>query len=178
MEHHLIKVLTSDGSWERLAEQWGRQCADYGEDFDGYALDAIPVLRDLAVDDRSDAGVFGLLREDGTFDAVCQANSTHLPGYTGKVLRVRHLLLSPYFDFGEYPIEDYVKVLARMFARTVGLAKSDLRSEHVKFHLRSPADRQFFEATIEVFENATEFDGVAIRGSWLYLTLNQAADVA
>ena len=118
--------------------------------------------------------MFALKRDDGTFDAVCQANATFLPGYKGKVLRVRHMLLSPHFDFGEYPIEQYVQVLSRMFARTVHLAKSDLPSEHVKFHLRSPADRQFFEATLDAFTDTNLFDAVAIRGSWLYLTFNRA----
>jgi hypothetical protein len=174
MEHTLEKITAEDGSWAALAEQWGQQCADFGEDLDGYALDAIPVLKELAEAPKPDAGVYALRREDGTFDAVAQVNSAFLPGYTGKVLRVRHLLLSPHFDFGEYPIEDYVIVLSRMFARTVALARNEPRSEHVKFHLRSPADRQFFEATISLFEESEVFETVAMRGSWLYLTLKQA----
>lgn len=169
----LVKLTVKDGSWPKLEDQWRTLCTEFDEDFKTYALDAMPVLQELAANHQKDAGVYALVRDGGEIDAVCQAHATHLPGYTGKVLRVRHLLLSPYFDFGDYPIEQYVEVLSRMFGFTVKLGVSSLRSEHVKFHLRSPADRQFFEASLNVLRSVGPFDAVQIRGSWLYLTVKQ-----
>ena len=174
----MAQLTTADGSWAAMSDQWGQQCADFEEDFGGYALDALPVLRDLAAKPTPAAGVFALRRGGQEFEALCQANSTFLPGYTGKVLRVRHMLLAPRFDFGEYPIEDYVSVLSAMFARSVYLAKSALPSDHIKFHLRSPADRQFFEAGLGIIQEHSEFDSVKIRGAWLYMTWNRAAQSA
>jgi len=101
------------------------------------------------------------------------ANSVHIPGYQEKVLRVRHLLLSPYFDFGDYGIEAYSKVLSRMVARTIALAMHDMPSPHVKFHLRSPGDREFFAVAAEVFRDADNFYDVAIRGAWLHMSIRQ-----
>ena len=170
MKHDLVKLNESDGSWDVFCTQWRDSCTSYGEDFETYARDAMPVLIDLVRQPKEGAGVYALRSEQGSFDAACQANSTYLPGYTGKVLRVRHLLMSPHFDFGDYPIEDYSRVLARMFSRTIELAKSDLPSEHIKFHLRSPADRQFFEAMTEALQ-AGGMSNVALKGAWLYLTL-------
>lgn len=170
MNHELVRLVEANGSWQRFLDQWRDRCASFGEDFESYARDAMPVLAELAQNPKENAGVYSLLSDQGEYDAVCQANSTYLPGIIGKVLRVRHLLMSPYFDFGEYPIEDYSRVLARMFARTVDLAKNGLPSQHVKFHLRSPADRQFFEAMGEVLQ-AGGLSNVALKGAWLYLTL-------
>jgi len=81
------------------------------------------------------------------------------------------MLLSPNFDFGEYAMGDYSRVLARMVVRTIALAVGELPSRHVKFHLRSPADREFFAASAEGISASDAFYDVAIKGSWLHMSL-------
>lgn len=170
MKHTLIRVRAGDGSWNQLCDVWRSECEEFGEDFDQYANASMPVLRDLAAEENANAGVFALQSEDGDYHAMCQANSTYLPGYDGKVLRVRHLLMSPYYDFGDFTIEEYSMILGRMFARTVLLSVKDLPSRHIKFHLRSPADRQFFATIGNGLGQTDLFSDVAMKGSWLYLT--------
>lgn len=174
MDHHLEKLLVSTGTWGLFEADWRAQCGAFGEDFDQYAIGSLPVLREMAEQSNPEVAVVALRADDGSYAAVAQVNSTHLPGYEGKVLRVRHMLLSPTFDFGELSIEDYAGVLSRMFSRTVSLAFSDMPSQHVKFHLRSPADRQFFSNALTALKDFELFNSVAMRGAWLYLTLNTA----
>ncbi|OWQ95120.1 hypothetical protein [Sphingopyxis witflariensis] len=174
MDHHLEKLLVSTGTWGLFETDWRAQCEAFGEDFDQYAVGSLPVLRAIATESPKDAGVFALRGDDGSYAAIAQVNSTLLPGYEGKVLRVRHLLLSPTLDYGELSLEDYANIMGRMFSRTVYLAASEMPSAHVKFHLRSPADRQFFSSALSMLKDFAIFSSVAMRGAWLYLTLNIA----
>ncbi len=173
MDHQLEELRVEDGSWGDFEADWRNQCAAFQEEFEQYAVGSIPVLQSVAGEPRDDCGVFALKAEDGSFAAVAQVNSTNLPGYTEKVLRVRHLLMSPTHDFGDPSVEDYGKVLARMFTRTVNLAYSRMPSLHVKFHLRSPADQQFFYGVIDALKEFEIFTSVAMRGAWLYLSLKK-----
>lgn len=171
--HQFLRLLGSDGTWERFEANWRAQCENFSEDFEQFSPSSLEVLRSEANKPTKDTGVYALLSDAGNFDAVVLANSVHIPGYQEKVLRVRHLLLSPYFDFGDYGIEAYSKVLSRMVARTIALAMHDMPSPHVKFHLRSPGDREFFAVAAEVFRDADNFYDVAIRGAWLHMSIRQ-----
>lgn len=178
MDHNLVRLRQDDGSWGNFEADWRAQCEGFGEDYDQFALGSLPVLRELAGETRDDAGVFGLSGEDGTFAAVAQANSTLLPGYTGKVLRVRHMLMSPTLDFGELSVQEYAVIMSRLFTRAVGLAFKSMPSAHVKFHLRSPTDRHIFSSAIETMREFEIFASVAMRGAWLYLTLKPIESIA
>jgi len=175
MEHELKRLKAADGSWAAFEADWSAQCVAFDEDFGQFAQATIGVLRDLAEQTPAPkaAATFGLWNsETGAFDAVAQLNSTLIPGHDGKVLRIRHLLLSPYFDFGDYPIETYSTVLSRMFAHTASLSVAGtFASRHIKFHLRSPADRQFFAGFVEPMAQLGIFSKVVMRGAWLYLSL-------
>lgn len=176
-DHPIERLRKSDGTWNQLETDWGEQCAEFGEEFSQFATGSIPVLRDAASDERDDCGVFAVRGDDGRIAAVAQVNFTHLPGYTDKVLRVRHLIMSPALDYGEEDIADYGKILSRMFVRTVSLAYSEMPSSHVKFHLRSPADRQFFADVIDALKEFEIFASVAMRGAWLYLALKRSENL-
>lgn len=174
MDHHLERLLDADGTWPEFERDWQSQCENFGEDFSQYAVGSLPVLRDIASKDDRDSSVYGLRAEDGSFASVVMVNRTLLPNYTGQVLRVRHLLMSPSHDFGEHTIDDYAAILSRTFSRTVHLAFTTMPARHVKFHLRSPADRQFFSSALTALSDFDMFSDVAMRGSWLYLSLNTA----
>lgn len=173
--HQFLRLLGSDGTWDRFEANWRAQCENFSEDFEQFSPSSLEVLRAEALSPTKDTGIYALLSEGGNFDAVVMGNSVYIPGYQEKVLRIRHLLLSPFFDFGDYGIETYSKVLSRMVARTISLAMGDMPSPHIKFHLRSPGDREFFAVAAEVFQNLDDFYDVAIRGAWLHMSIRQHA---
>ena len=168
--YNLVQLRKSDGSWDALVGAWTAECVVFEEEFDQYASASIPVLEQLAGVDEKDAGVFALVDDSGRYHAVLQANSTHLPGYEGKVLRIRHLLASPAYDFGEFSLREYSSILSKTFSRVVRLSEVTYPSPHIKMHLRSPSDIAFFEMVGDFLGNSGLFTSVRIRGAWLYLT--------
>lgn len=170
VSYSLVQLRASDGSWQALVGAWTAECLAFEEDFDQYASASIPVLQALAEAEEASAGVFALVDESGRYHAVLQANSSFLPGYNGKVLRVRHLLASPAYDFGEFTVQEYSSILSKAFSRVVRLSEEVYPSPHIKMHLRSPSDIAFFEVVGDFLGNSGLFTSVRIRGAWLYLT--------
>lgn len=166
----MLQLLT-EKLWHEMEAHWASECDKYEENFEDYAVASLPVLRELAMETpRKGAGVFGLPSGD-SFDVLCQANSTFLPGFKGKVLRIRHIVLSPKFDFSdEVDLDDYANALAALFAGAVGLADSEMPSDHVKFHLKSPVERTFGEHFKDAVHQQNAFEKVSMRGSWIYLS--------
>ncbi|GGF77034.1 hypothetical protein SAMN05216376_11232 [Mameliella alba] len=166
----MLERITGEG-WDKLVLEWEEECSSFEEDFGDYAVASLPVLAELArAAPRRDAAVYGLM-SDGKVDVVCQANSTLLPGYTGKVLRVRHIVLAPRFDFSEdITIEAYTETLANVFAGVLGLADDVMPSDHIKFHLKSPAEKSFGGAFTDALSGHPAFSLVAMKGSWIYLS--------
>jgi hypothetical protein len=165
----LKKLGKNDGSWNALVSEWTEECHQFDEDFSQFALASWPVLTECIQSPCADEGVFALLDAD-RHHAVCRANSAYIPGYDGKVLRIRHLLMSPYYDFGDASIDEYARTLSKFFVGAVGVSLSELPSPHIKLHLRSLADRQFFSHLEAPLSANEHFSDVKVRGSWLYVT--------
>jgi hypothetical protein len=165
-----IRLFEHDGSWLRFLRDWQNQCERLNDDFDLYQVSPISVVEDLVRNEpRVDAGVFGLEDDEG-FHAICQVNCANLPGYSGRVLRVRMMYFAPSYDVGERNIEAYAEVLVRMFNEVLKLSDEDMRAPHIKFHLRSPADQRFFSELSAELDKLQAFASVEMLGSWLYIT--------
>ncbi len=67
-------------------------------------------------------------------------------------------------------LEAYISIVVRMFTEIMTLSDGHMQAPHVKFHLRSPADRQFFAAIGTDFENKKTYESVTMRGAWLFVT--------
>ena len=167
----LQRVSQADGNWHGLCRQWEDECDGFEQDFAEFASASFPVLDELACGTQlANAGVFAT-HDDGGYLAACQANVCFLPGYDGKVLRVRHIIVSPQHEFSaDMEIETYLKTLGRVFVGAIGLSVDGMPAQHVKFHLRSPAERHFGHIFTEALEGHKAFSDVAMRGSWIYLS--------
>ncbi|MCL1628029.1 hypothetical protein M3N55_04740 [Roseibaca sp. V10] len=168
----LIRLNKSDGTWKSLEDQWAAECDGFGEDYESYAGASVSTLREECDDGEIDAdtGVFSLQDETKKHHAACFLNSTLLKGYAGKVLRVRHLVLSPYYDFEELTEGDYAEVQAYFFNALLQCSEETLPSPHVKLHYRSPNDRQFFAALAMQLRFAGQSWKVDSKGMWLHLS--------
>ena len=85
-------------------------------------------------------------------------------------MRVRMMYLAPHYDFGELSIGDYEKILLALFLNVLLMSQTNMIANHIKFHLRSPADRQFFNGFRDSLDAAGVFKEITVRGSWLYIT--------
>lgn len=158
--------------WQKLMVEWEECASAFGEDISDYAVASMPVLEDLATGATyKKKGVFSF-NEDGETKSVFQANLARLPGYTGEVLRVRHIVLSPRFDYdNNVEIDEYARTLAGTFAGAVGISIAKMPAQHIKFHLKSPAERAYGHLFTEALKDLTsEFSDVSMHGSWIYLS--------
>lgn len=154
-------------------ESWDVECQRNAEDIETYLEAEIEILKPLADEQTDKAAAFALKNGD-RYEALCQINTKTLPGYNGPVLRVRHLTLAPSMDLEEVSLENYSDVLVNLFYKTLEIAQSDdkLKAEHIKFHLPSPSDKQFFAVLRSHLQKESKIQDVRMAGTWLYLTLN------
>lgn len=166
------RISRENGLWGNLWAEWDKICTSFDENFQEFAPSSLTVLQPLAENPQTEsAGVFALI-DQGSILAVCQLNVAFIKGYDNKVLRLRHLLLSPEYDFSDnVTVESYVQILSEMFAGTVHCANSELPAKHVKLHLQSPADRQFFKEIEQHLNVSATFSAVKMHGAWLYIDL-------
>lgn len=161
-----------DGSWTELQDKWARQCHDFDEDFVSYVPTAIPMLGEQIEACASDkwSGVYAVTDEHGEYEAICFLNGAFIPKFTGRVLRVRHLILAPKYDFGDYSEDQYAKLLANVFDSVLEISDSNLSCPHVKVHFRSPADVAIFRDFATKLDKLSHFLSVKMVGSWLFVS--------
>lgn len=169
MEYNIVRLQRGDGSWDAFKQDWEAQCAAYGEEFSSFAEGTFTVVDGLLDDPQEAAGLFAVKLGEQHL-SMCQLNRASIPGYTSPVLRVRFMTLSPEFDFGDKSVEEYSEVLVATFATVLAVSNTVMEAKHIKFHLRSPADRQFFAMAGKGLSDTELFHSVHVRGAWLYVT--------
>lgn len=166
------KLCVQDGSWTELKESWKAQCESYDQEFDEFATATFGVLDPLATEGHLKAEVYGFFVGSDCW-VVCEVNHTQLPGYQGYVLRVRNMTFAPKYDYEDLDVQAYAKVLTGLFGGILALSHDVRRAPHIKFHLRSPADRTFFHSLTEPMLTLPLIDTASVKGAWLYVTKKQ-----
>lgn len=170
-DFEFIKITRQDNTWGDLQGSWRKECEACGEEFKSYAKSTFATLDDLLGDEHPRAWVFAL-RAGGRFPALCQINRANLPGYDGPVIRVRFLTVSPDYDLTAKPQAEYGALLVQLLTQVLTLASTPaLSAKHVKFHLSSPSDQQFFSFLGTRLGETGEFDDVKFYGAWLEIKL-------
>lgn len=166
-----VRVSSDNRLWNQLIIDWEDQCRDFHEDLGEYAMASLPVLESLASEtQRKNAGVFAVRSERG-FEGICQLNVTPLPGYTGPVLRVRHIVHAPRYDFtSDMSIDEYGAVLAHTLLGVFRASNNEMKAQHIKFHFKSPAEQMFFSRLKDALNEKELFSSMELKGSWLYIT--------
>lgn len=180
---HLLSA--SDGSWEAFREDWSAQCGQVGEVFEEYASDSLKIIADIVsgaavtLGGVSDTRVGALWDESSQRYYACwMLNHTMVPGIPGHTLRVRHILVSPLLDYGVAEVSLYPDVIIGILSGVVHLSSTVLGANHIRFHLRSPADQAFFRAIGTDLHGSGVFGSVQTHGAWLYITKSGAASTA
>lgn len=166
------RLSHEDGSWSELLENWTRECHEFDEDFVSYMPTTVPMLAEQIETCANDkwSGVYAIQDAQGAYEAICFLNGAFIPKFTGRVLRVRHLILAPKYDFGDYSEDEYARLLSIIFERVLTESDSNLPCPHVKVHFRSPADVAIFRKFAEKLDQFGHFSSVKMVGSWLFVS--------
>ena len=165
------RISRADGTWDQLCQQWEQDCLSYNEDFSGFSPATLPVLQQLATGSLlTNAAVYAVKRESG-YHAAFQANVCHRLRYDGLVLRVRHITLSPAYDYNmEVTTDNYVATRIHVFVGALLLSDGQMSARHIKFHLRSPAELQYVDLFQQALKDNSAFPLVETRGAWIHLS--------
>lgn len=174
-ETHILSQ--ADGTWERFKVDWKAQCDEAGGVFDEYFPASMALLTEIVEGNGAALGPLNVTRvaalweaDSQRYYACCIANRTGIPGWTGRVLRVRELTVSPLVDFGLADIAMYPDVIIGVLSGVVHLSSTTLGAEHIHLHLRSPGDQAFFKVFGTDLGASGVFASVQTRGTWLYAT--------
>ncbi|MGQ3100490.1 MAG: hypothetical protein ACT6Q5_08595 [Sphingopyxis solisilvae] len=171
MEYSLRRLLTADGTWQKFCGEWQSQCGEIEEDFDSYAVDAMPVLQNLAETEKQPSNQrhsWAVALYDINRPLVAaMVNVAPIPGFKDPVMRIRQLTVCPLLDFGALSDETYADALIQTTWQLYKLSNDPLSSKHIHMHLRSPADNVFFSAFGKSLDGESVFDSVTHRGAWL-----------
>lgn len=170
------RLRSADKSWSQFQDDWSAQCDEVGDDFDSYGAAPISMIRQFAENDSESEWAIGLYdKSRKKFFASSCAILTTQKGFTGKVLRIREVVVCPLLDYGNLPETEYVDTLIHLLNGAVKLSESGLRAKHIKMHLRSPADAVFFRAVGTSLDSKGVFAATEAHGAWLSFTKKSAA---
>lgn len=167
----------ADGTWGKFTDDWEAQCAEVGDSLGDYALDSLPVLFDIVQGNGAslqgtNTTVVGALWDEDTkhYYASCMLNHAYVPGHSEKVLRVRHIVVSPLLDYGLASVDIYPDVIIGILQGVVQLSSTILMANEIRLHLRSPEDQAFFRVIGTNLGASGVFASVQTHGAWLYIT--------
>ncbi len=172
----IVRLLTSDDSWDKFEKEWANQCEEVGDAFDSYGAGPVSVTRQLAQNGSQTEWAIALFdaKNNRSVACACAILATQ-KGYTGKVLRIREVIVCPLLDYGSLPETEYVDTLIGLLNGAVKLSESSLKAKHIKLHLRSPSDAIFFRAVGKSLDSQGVFAATESHGAWLSFTKQSSA---
>lgn len=168
----LVRLLASDGSLELFDADWKAQCTRVDEDCDSFGEATASVIRDLARKEGDKEWAVAIKNDDHFMAAACAIRTMQKP-FTGWVLRIREVTVCPLLDYGNFDENAYVDTLIAILNGALKLSESNLPADHIKLHLRSPADAVFFRAFGNTLDSKGVFAATEAHGAWL--TISKAA---
>ena len=165
----IIRISETEGTLDQLEQNWQAQCEEIGEDFDSFTPPAMEPLRAFAKAESDKEWAIAIAHE-GRFMATACAIRTMQKGFAGWVLRIREVTVCPLLDYGNLDENTYVDTLIAILNGALKLSESDLRADHIKLHLRSPADAVFFRAFGNTLDSKGVFAATEAHGAWLTIS--------
>ena len=158
--------VSGDNTLEKFEADWAAQCEEVDEDFDSFGRAPLSVIRDFAAAE-SDKEWAVAIYDNGRFMAAACAIRTVQKKFSGWVLRIREVVVCPLLDYGNLDENAYVDTLIAILNGALKLSESDLMADHIKLHLRSPADAVFFRAFGNTLDSKGVFAASEAHGAWL-----------
>lgn len=168
----VVRLLASDGTLDSFDADWAAQCSEVGEDCESFGQATVGMIRQLASANNDKEWAIAISDGERFMAAACAIRTMQKP-FTGWVLRIREVTVCPLLDYGNLDENAYVDTLIAILNGALKLSESNLQAEHIKLHLRSPADAVFFRAFGNTLDSKGVFAATEAHGAWL--TISKAA---
>lgn len=165
----IVRLQTSDGSLAHFEKDWAEQCAAVGDEVETFGVATLAPIRGFA-EANSDNQWAIAIKDGGRFMAAACAIRAMQKPFNGWVLRIREVTVCPLLDYGNLDENAYVDTLIAILNGALKLSESDLVAEHIKLHLRSPADAVFFRAFGNTLDSKGVFAATEAHGAWLTIS--------
>jgi len=173
----VVRLSADDGSLARFEADWAEQCAEMDEDYESYGAATMAPIRAFA-EAKADKEWAIAISDGERFMAAACAIRTRQKPFNGEVLRIREVTVCPLLDYGNLDENAYVDTLIAILNGALKLSESDLKAEHIKLHLRSPADAVFFRAFGNTLDSKGVFAATEAHGAWLTISKAPALQLA
>lgn len=165
----VIRLSAKKGTLAQFDADWAAQCEEVGEEFDAYGAATMAPIRAFAEADADKEWAIAI-KDGDRFMAVACAIRTRQKPFDGEVLRIREVTVCPLLDYGNLDENSYVDTLIAILNGALKLSESDLKAQHIKLHLRSPADAVFFRAFGNTLDSKGVFAATEAHGAWLTIS--------
>jgi hypothetical protein len=166
----LLSIRDPDRSWRSIKAQWKKDAEGAGEDFATFS--GIAAFDIMASKEGDNPGLY-CLGDGERMHAVCQVRRLLMSKYSGPILRVRFVNVSPTYELGLASTKEYAQMLVELFSGIVWLSKDALSAGHIRFFLKSPGDSQFF-AALQAATPLSPFSKFTIDGALIECSLKDA----
>jgi len=165
----LIRLLTSDATWDKFQADWERQCEEIGDDYENYATYSLAPIKDLSKNKDPNQWA-ATIEVDGRSTAAFMLILANQKGFDKPVLRIRHIVVCPLLDQGTLSVDTYAETLIELIFESVKLSERDLCAKYLKMHVRSPADLTLLKPLTITLDKQGQFESTELQGSWLTIT--------
>lgn len=173
----VIRLSASGGSLDKFEADWAAQCAEVDDDAESYGFASMSMIRDFAQRDSDKEWAIAIQNGERFMAAACAIRAMQ-KGHDGRVLRIRQVTVCPLLDYGNLGENVYVDTLIGVLNGALKLSESELEANHVKLHLRSPADAVFFRAFGNTLDSKGVFAATEAHGAWLTISKTSALQIA
>lgn len=165
----VLRLLASDGTLDKFEANWASQCEEVDEDCESFGQATMSVIRQFARNASDKEWAIAITDGERFLAAACAIRTMQKP-FSGWVLRIREVTVCPLLDYGNLDENSYVDTLIAILNGALKLSESHLKADHIKLHLRSPADAVFFRAFGNTLDSKGVFAATEAHGAWLTIS--------
>ena len=158
-------------SWRSIKGQWKKDAESVGEDFSTFTTGSYSAY-DAMTKDGDNPNLY-CLSDGERVHAACQVSRLMMSKFPNPILRARFVIVSPIYELGIAPANQYAQMMVALFSGIVWLSRDTMTASHIRFFLKSPGDAQFF-APLKVATDGSLFTEFSIGGSLIECSLKES----
>lgn len=154
--------------WNEIKNNWIKEYKKYEtDDYELSIPSSFQIFQEIIITQADNIQIFSLDDKEGKSQALFQGNIASIPKYDSPVLRIRHIIFSPIWDFEIKNVDEHSKLWGELFSEIANLAINK-QIKHIKIHMNSPYEAKMLFANVaKSLEKQGIFSNVRDYGAWV-----------